>query len=71
MNKIFTLNYSPGISFVGKVNGRKLVFDISNDSSGYYAYKSVGLDTTKLEKLRWKPVVSLRIRNENKVKSFR
>ena len=38
----------------------KVVFDNSQDASGYVKFKRVALDTTKLEGLGWKPEVGLK-----------
>lgn len=51
-------------------DGRKVVYDIQSDTSGYCSYKRVGLDTSKLEKLGWKPVVALKQGLINTVRSF-
>ena len=37
----------------------KVIFEIEGDTSGYCNYARVGLDTTKLESLGWKPEVKL------------
>lgn len=52
-------------------NGRKLIFEIATDTSGYCSYKRVGLDTNKLESLGWKPEVGLKQGLINTVISFR
>ena len=51
-------------------DGRKLIFDIQTDTSGYCAYKRVGLATAKLEKLGWRPQVDLEQGLVSTVKSF-
>lgn len=51
-------------------NDRKVIFEISKDTSGYCAYKRVGLDTEKLEKLGWKVAVTLEEGMKNTVLSF-
>lgn len=51
-------------------DGRRVVYDIQKDTSGYCSYKRVGLDTAKLEKMGWKPVVTLKQGLSNTVKSF-
>ena len=48
----------------------KVVFEIESDTSGYCNYKRVGLDTTKLEALGWKPEISLKEGLVNTVISF-
>ncbi len=48
----------------------KVVFEISGDSSGYCNYTRVGLDTSKLEALGWKPQVKLIDGLRNTVVSF-
>lgn len=51
-------------------NDRKVIFEIAKDTSGYCAYKRVGLDTGKLEKLGWKVAVTLEEGMKNTVLSF-
>ncbi|MGN0453050.1 MAG: NAD-dependent epimerase/dehydratase family protein [Ruminococcus sp.] len=50
--------------------GIKVIFDISGDRSGYCTYTRVGLDTSKLESLGWKPEVKLADGLKNTVLSF-
>ena len=50
--------------------GRQVIFEIARDTSGYCAYKRVGLDTSKLEALNWKVKVSLEEGMKNTVLSF-
>lgn len=51
-------------------NDRCVVFEISNDNSGYCNYKRVGLDTSKLENLGWKVKISLQDGMKRTVESF-
>ena len=46
-------------------------YEISKDNRGYTNFKRVGLDTTKLESLGWKPKVKLIDGIEKTVKSFK
>ena len=47
-----------------------VVYEESNDTSGYCNYKRKGLNTEKLEALGWKPVVKLRDGLKSTVLSF-
>lgn len=40
-------------------SNNKVVFDIENDNQAYCSYKRVGLDTSKIEKLDWKPTTAI------------
>lgn len=51
-------------------NNRQVIFEIAKDTSGYCAYKRVGLDTTKLEELGWSAKVKLEDGMKNTVLSF-
>ena len=48
----------------------KVIFNIPNTNTGYCNYKRVGLNTDKLEKLGWKPIVDLKEGCEKTIKSF-
>lgn len=51
-------------------NDRKVIFEIAKDTSGYCAYKRVGLDTSKLEALGWNVKVKLEDGLKNTIYSF-
>ena len=51
-------------------NDRKVIFEIAKDTSGYCAYKRVGLDTSKIESLGWSVKVKLEDGMKNTVISF-
>lgn len=48
----------------------KVVFNNPDKNLGYCNYKRVGLNTNKLEKLGWKPIVGLKDGCEKTIKSF-
>ena len=50
--------------------GLRLEFEEGADQSGYCLYKRVGLDTTRLEGLGWKPEVSLEEGLRRTLRSF-
>ena len=51
-------------------NDRKVIFEIAKDTSGYCAYKRVGLDTSILESIGWSAKVKLEEGMKNTVLSF-
>ncbi|HLR38307.1 MAG TPA: NAD-dependent epimerase/dehydratase family protein [Chitinophagaceae bacterium] len=49
---------------------KAIEFDLPTDKSGYTTYKRIPLDTTRVEKLGWKPQVSLDIGLSKTINSF-